>query len=266
MASMASALRLTLRACSKISVGSMLKTWHRIAGLFAAAFLLLLTITGLLLMQADDLNLDGRYVSNDQLLDWYGIRPAPPPLTFAANNRFITQVGSRLYFDSIFLLNIDGQLIGAAPAADEILVATTGDLLLLTADGKVAELLSETAGIPRGLSHIGRTSNGAIVLNAVDGHFIFDPLAVRFRSSDANLPIRWQDPAVAPAEIIESINRGYRGAGLSLERIIIDLHTGRLLGALGVALINVSSILLLVLIVSGIWLWIGRARGNGSSD
>lgn len=244
----------------------MLKTWHRTAGLFAAVFLLILTVTGLLLMQADDLGLDARYVSNDRMLDWYGIRPAPPPLTFAANNHWITQVGSRLYFDSTFLLNLDAQLIGVALAADEILVATTSDLLLLTADGNVAERLDETAGMPHTVTHIGTTPDGSIVLNSLDGQFIFDPTSARFRSADAKLRVRWQDPALAPAEMIEVINRGYRGAGLSLERIIIDLHTGRLLGALGVALVNVASLLLLVLICSGIMLWLGRARANGSND
>ncbi len=266
MASKVATLRLTLRACSKISVGSMLKTWHRTAGLFAAAFLLLLTITGLLLMQADDLNLDGRYISDDRLLDWYGIRPAPPPLTFAVNDHLITQLGSRLYFNSDFLLNIDSQLIGTAPAADEILVVTTDDLLLLTADGNVAEQLNETAGVPPSITHVGISSDGTIVLNSVDGQFTFSPLDVRFTSTDTQTPVRWQSPIAAPAELIASLNRSYRGAGLTLERIIIDLHTGRLLGTFGVTLINLASVLLIVLIISGIWLWLGRARGNGSND
>ena len=265
MASMTSALRLTLRTCSKISARSMLKTWHRMAGLFAAVFLLLLTVTGLLLMQADDLDLNNRYVSNDGVLDWYGIRPAPPPLTFAANKNLITQVGGRLYFESNFLLRTDSQLIGATPAADEILVATTDGLVLVTTGGKVAEKMDETVGIPHAPTHLGTIGDGTIVLKSADGLFIFEPLSARFQSAPANLSVRWQDPTVAPAGTIEAINRNYRGTGLTLERIIIDLHTGRLLGPLGVTLITIASILLLVLIVSGIILWTQRALGNGAN-
>ena len=43
-------LRLTLRAHSKASLRLMLKSWHRTIGLIAAVFLLVLTLTGLVLM------------------------------------------------------------------------------------------------------------------------------------------------------------------------------------------------------------------------
>jgi uncharacterized iron-regulated membrane protein len=65
--------------------------------------------------------------------------------------------------------------------------------------------------------------------------------------------------------MLEAISHAYRGSGLTLERILLDLHTGRLFGPAGVALINIASILLLVLIFSGIVLWISRARANGSN-
>jgi uncharacterized iron-regulated membrane protein len=50
--------------------------------------------------------------------------------------------------------------------------------------------------------------------------------------------------------------------------VILDLHTGRLLGATGVALINLACVLLIVLIFSGVMLWWNRARNgsNGSND
>ena len=257
---MASTVRLTLRTCSRISVGSLLKTWHRIAGLFAAAFLLILTVTGLLLMQTNELDLDSRYVTNDPMLDWYGIRPAPPPLTFGVHSHWITQLGSRLYFDETYLLSVDAQLIGAISAMDEILVATTKELLLLTADGKIAERFNETTGLPQSLTHLGSTPDGTIVLKSLDGQFRYDPDSAHLQATDRQLPIHWKSSGSAPPAMLNAITDAYRGSGLTLERILLDLHTGRLLGPAGVALINIASILLLVLICSGIVLWISRAR------
>jgi PepSY-associated TM region len=262
---MTAVLQLTLRACSKVSVGLMLKTWHRAAGLFAAVFLLLLTVTGLLLMHTDDLDLDRRHVGADRLLDWYGIHPAPPPLSFAVDDHWITQVGDRLYFDTRFVSRVDGLLIGALPAGSEILAATTGSLLLLTVEGSIAEKLGATAGVPSDLSHLGTTADGAIVVRSAHAQFVFDPLAGSIQTDAERRPTRWCDAAPAPAAMQRSINHGYRGSGLSLERIILDLHTGRLFGAAGVLLINLSSILLLILVFSGVVLWWRRARGNGSN-
>ena len=82
--------RLGLATCYKIPICFMLKSWHRSVGIFAAVFLLLLTVTGTLLMQTDDLELDSRYVNNERLLDWYGIHPAPRRLVLAW-----TDIGSR---------------------------------------------------------------------------------------------------------------------------------------------------------------------------
>ena len=263
---MTGALRLTLGACSKYSIAYMLRTWHRTAGMFAAMFLLILTVTGLLLMQTDDLDLGGRYLSDDRLLDWYGIRPAPPPLSFPVSKYWITQLGNRLYFDTRYLSDVDGQLVGAISAADELLIATTQMLLLVTAEGALAEKLGAPGGVPADLIQIGTGAEEAIVLRSPGGLFIFDPLSARIQPYTSARPVRWSSPASLPATIYDGIKRGYRGRGLSIERVILDLHTGRLFGALGVALFNLASILLLLLIFSGIVLWGYRARHNRSND
>ncbi|HJP35230.1 MAG TPA: PepSY domain-containing protein [Gammaproteobacteria bacterium] len=266
MTSRTTAGRITLGACSKYSSAHMLKIWHRAAGMLAASFLLILTVTGLLLMQTDDLDLDSRYVSDARLLDWYGIRPAPPPLSFSANERWITQQGTRLYYDAAFLSNIRGRLIGAIPAGDELLVATTEMLVLLTGDGRVAEKLDATSGVPAGLTHIGTGTDGAIIVRSSVGSFRFDPISGRIEPDDSARPAHWSAAAPLPATLRDNINRGYRGQGLSLERVILDLHTGRLFGKVGVALFTLASVLLLLLIFSGIVLWTYRAGHSGSND
>lgn len=237
----------------------MLKTWHRTTGLAAALFLVFLTVTGLLLMQTDVLDLDSRYVGNDRLLDWYGIRPAPPPMSFTAAGAWITQLGERLYFNGDFLVNDDARLVGAIALDNEILVATEQTLLLLTPTGEIAEKLGAPDGVPAGLTHIGTTSEGTIVLQAAS-RFVFDPTHARLRPDSTDAPVRWRTSTPAPESMRRTIARTYRGSGLSLERIVLDLHTGRLFGALGVAIINLASVLLLLLVVSGVLLWWRRAR------
>jgi hypothetical protein len=53
----------------------------------------------------------------------------------------------------------------------------------------------------------------------------------------------------------------YRGRGLSVERVIADLHSGRVIGIVGPFVMDVVAVLLIVLSLSGLLLWL-RPRGS----
>lgn len=250
-------LRLTLRAHSKASLRLMLKSWHRTIGLIAAVFLLVLTLTGLVLMQTDRIDLDSRFIDNDHLLNWYGIRPAPPPLSFKVREHWLAQLGDRLYFDNQLVTQVDGQLLGAAPLADEMLVATTNNLLIVTAGGELAEKLGPLDTTPQ---QIGIDPAGDIIVRTAGGTRRYDPLVGELSATAAAQGVRWSLETALPDELAEALARAFRGSGLSLERILLDLHTGRLFGAAGVLIVNTASVFLLVLVISGFVLWLRRPR------
>lgn len=252
--------RLGLATCYKIPICFMLKSWHRSVGIFAAVFLLLLTVTGTLLMQTDDLELDSRYVNNERLLDWYGIHPAPPPISFSVDGHWITQLGSRIYFDTRILPQIDGRLIGVIAVGDELLIGTTSSLVLVTTNGIIAEKLGPESNVPTGQTHLGHALSAKVLLRSPSGQFIFDPESGLIKADATTQALAWSGSGSVPQSVLEVINQDYRGAGLSLERIVLDLHTGRLFGSLGVVMINLASIALLILIISGAILWWVRAR------
>jgi len=45
---------------------------------------------------------------------------------------------------------------------------------------------------------------------------------------------------------------------LPMERIMLDLHSGRILGRAGVYIMDAAAIGFLVLAASGVWLWVRR--------
>ncbi len=250
-------LRLTLRAHSKASLRLMLKSWHRTIGLVAAVFLLVLTLTGLVLMQTDRIDLDSRYVDNDHLLNWYGIRPAPPPLSFKVREHWLAQIGERLYFSNQLVTQLDGQLLGAVPLADEILVATTNNLFIVTAAGELAEKLGPLDEAPQ---QIGIDPAGDIIVRTAGGARRYDPWGGELAAVAPAPGVRWSLETALPDELAAALARTFRGSGLSLERVLLDLHTGRLFGATGVLIVNTASVLLLVLVISGFVLWLRRPR------
>ncbi|HED18424.1 MAG TPA: PepSY domain-containing protein, partial [Gammaproteobacteria bacterium] len=48
--------------------------WHRYMGVGAAAFMLVIAVTGVLLNHTEGLQLDSRHVQSNWILDWYGIQ------------------------------------------------------------------------------------------------------------------------------------------------------------------------------------------------
>jgi hypothetical protein len=235
----------------------MLKSWHRTIGLLASVFVLVLTLTGLALMQTDAFDLDSRYIDDDRLLNWYGVRPAPPPLSFRVRDHWLAQLGDRVYFNNRLVTKLDGQLIGAAPLSDELLIATTSDLIVITGDGEVAEKLGPLDDAPR---QIGIDTAGNIIVRTAAGNRRYDPLSGELANTAPALSVRWSLEATLPDALSQTLAREFRGSGLSLERVLLDLHTGRLLGSLGVLIVNTASVLLLVLVISGFVMWVRRPR------
>ena len=68
----------------------------------------------------------------------------------------------------------------------------------------------------------------------------------------------WSGSDKLPGNLERTLIRKYRGKGLSLEKLLLDLHSGRIFGGAGVYLIDLSAIIFIILAVSGWWLWLKR--------
>ena len=146
-------------------------------------------------------------------------------------------------------------IIGVVAVGDELLIGTTSSLVLVTTNGIIAEIRGPHSNVPAGQTHLGNAPGAKLLLKSPGGQFIFDPESGLIKADTTAQALTWSDSGSAPQSIIDVINQDYRGAGLSLERIVLDLHTGRLFGPLGVVTINLASIGLLVLVTSGAILW-----------
>lgn len=197
-----------------------LGAWHRRLGLAAVAVLVMLVVSGLLLSHGHRLGLDRIYVQSAWLLDWYGIQPPGEPHGMALGAHWLSELGGRIYFDTRELPGVRGKLRGVVPLGDGIAAAVGDDIWLLTPAGDVVGLLDKAHGVP-----------------AQAG---------------------WDRPAAVPAALHADMVRQYRGRGLSVERLLVDLHAGRIFGAFGTWLVDLTAIACLGLAVSGLWLWSRR--------
>jgi hypothetical protein len=150
-----------------------------------------------------------------------------------------------------------GRLDGAVLLKDTVVAAVEGELWLLTPDGSVIERLGSAQGVPDGLRALGVDRKGRLVVQSAQGSYAADAALAQWRRVAA--PVAdWSRPTPVPAALREELIRQYRGRGLSVERILADTHSGRLLGKIGVWLVDLTAVACLGLALSGLWLWVRR--------
>lgn len=231
--------------------------WHRYIGLAAAAFVIILSMTGLALNHTEELELDSTHVKSDLLLDWYGVRAPQHMTSYQAGPHIITTVGSLLYWNTTELPGIQGPLIGAIAYADLIIAAVPGKLLLLTPGGDLIEQLDAAAGVPAGMQMIGITPENEVAIKAAHGYYRTNTDFLKWQET-VDLDANWARATEPSEQLTRALQSAYRGTGLSVERVMLDIHSGRILGNWGVYLVDAAAVLFLLLALSGVWLWSRR--------
>lgn len=232
--------------------------WHRYIGIAAALFVIVLTVTGLVLNHTDELQLDASYIQSDFLLDWYSIN-APGTLTgYTSGPVTVTAVDDRIFWGEEPLPHLSGPLAGLLVYRDLVIIAAGGVLSLYSADGELIEKLEHVAGVPTGILAIGIAAQETwLAVKTAGGIYLTDDSMLEWQLAD-NPEVFWSETTPVPPALHEALQAAYRGTGLPLERVLLDLHSGRFFGRAGVYVVDAAAILFLLLAMSGIWLWARR--------
>lgn len=211
-----------------------LRRYHRWAGATLVAFVLFLSVTGIALNHSGDLGLDRQHVRWTWLLDAYGMGDPKP-------------------------------YAGMATLGELLVVGDGQRAHLLLASGELVESMDLSALLAGPISRVGRADGRAILesggaLYRSDAELTdFVPWAAGNASN-----VAWS-PEILPATPgLESIDTAWRGYGLTVERVLLDLHSGRILALPGRLLLDAIGLGLIVLSISGLVLTRRRAR-NGKS-
>jgi len=236
-----------------------LQQWHRRVGMTGAVFFIFLITTGLLLNHTGALGLGKRYVETQWLLDLYHISAPKAPVAFSAGEHFVTRLGDRLYLDTKELPERAERLIGGLKLGDTLLIAVPGKLLVVSPRGELIERIDGADGVPAGMKRIGLTASGQLVIRAAHGDYLADLEKFDWRKS-TTADVGWATPVTLSPELHQQLVQAYRGGGLPLERVILDLHSGRIVGQWGVYVVDGAALLFLALVITGLWMWIKQRR------
>lgn len=237
----------------KIKLRSMYQ-WHRYLGVSVALFVLILSVSGIMLNHTGALALDKHFVKSNILLDWYGVYAPEKIYSYKTSQGWISQWDSHLYMDNKTLGEYSDKLLGATVYQGMLIVALERTILLFTPQGELIEILRGTQGVPAGMWAIGLGSQQQLVVNSAHGTYVADQDIVQWQHSKAD-SVKWSAPSQLPDSIYQIMLENYRGQGLSMERLFLDLHSGRLFGQFGVYLVDLAGLLMMFLACSGLWLW-----------
>jgi hypothetical protein len=232
---------------------------HRYGGIISAVLIIFICITGLLLNHTDDLELGTVPVDAEWLLNAYGI-DTPPISSFGNINISASQIANKLYYRTTPLAGNFSSLTGIVESGDIVIIATTNELALLTHAGELIETLEAYTGIPNNIRQIGLHPELGPVLNTPSGNWHSNTELMNWQALTDTQTIAWSGTVLLPETSQQELKALYRGQGLSLERVILDLHAGRIFGRVGPLLADMVAVLFILLAMTGIWMWFKSRR------
>jgi hypothetical protein len=233
------------------------RIWHRRIGLVIAALVAVLAVTGLLLNHGDRLDLDRINVKAGWLVAWYGLDPVEAPVHFRAGEHWVSWIDGAVYAHGRKVGDASGAPLGAVAFDSLVAVATTKSLVVLTPEGELVERLG-AALLPGTITRVGTAISNRIVIDSPEGRFASDSDLLSWGPIDEE--VAWSEASTPTEAVLEQQLAGYRGQGLPLSRVLLDLHSGRLFGSVGAAVMDAAAIFLLVLVATGVVNWAGFRR------
>ena len=229
--------------------------WHSKVGVGLFWLLILLCVTGIALNHTDRLGLSKTTLHHPTLLKWYGLDGQVVPSATLYNQRYELRSHA-----------VDGQLIGKIYRNDQALTSCTPplldsgqlstqlglllckqELIVVTASGELFDIWTPLDGLPEGLVAIDIADSRVIGLHR-DG---------RRWQLDIDL---FSATAIAPTQALPDPQQNTQAAGISLQTLLLDLHSGRLFGVFGIWAVDIAGVLFSLLAVTGLWSFMRRPR------
>ncbi|MCW8929837.1 MAG: PepSY domain-containing protein [Gammaproteobacteria bacterium] len=235
--------------------------FHRWIGLSSLLLLILVSITGILLNHTEEFSLDEQYINNNWLQKWYGIKMPEQQKIIKLDNDHFAQIGKQIYFNQLRIAEDNAPLRGVYKTNDFNVIILRDSLYLLTFDGDLIEKINSENGLPTPISHAGfsDSKNKQIILEIKKKLYTTKDNFISWSEAKTEIisPLILGKP---DNDVKENYRNAYLGNELSLERVILDLHSGRLFGSLGIYLMDFAAIILIMLGLSGTWIWSRRFR------
>jgi hypothetical protein len=237
---------------------------HRSLGAGAAVFIIFMVLTGLAINHSNGLGLDQKHVSQPTLLGWYGLEGPASIRSYRLGENWLTLAGSQAYFNDTNVATLTNG-VGAVASGPMLIAAGSNELLLLDKNGQLVERIPWHASGSGVIESIGLLEDESVALKSGNKIWVADAELLDWQHADETISVsRWSTPDPTPKSLHRSITQHYRGEGLSLERLLLDFHSGRIFGNIGVLVYDLLALAVGFLAISGVIFWLTGRRRNGN--
>lgn len=245
------------------SVRRFLLKFHHRVGVAIFVFVVFLVATGVLINHSNALGWDKQHLASAFWLKLYGVNVSRVESGFPVANHWVSHASSRLYFDDQPLVECNAPLMGAVamPASAGLgngVVALCDDaVVLFTLAGELIEKMPLQGGRVSGLALKDD------VIHARRGESVAQFNVAEGKWTNVDTPadsLVWGVPATLPEAVASRLPFANTPDDLTWERLLLDLHSGRLFGPVGVLVVDLAGLLMLVLALTGLWSVMTRKR------
>jgi hypothetical protein len=233
-------------------LGLLLYRWHRRIGFIASVFLIWMAVSGWLLNHTGSLDLGRRYLINEFITAHYGIRNEIPTRAFITDDHWLAIEADAAVLDGKKIAVNFLHPQGMVEIHDTLFIADTTNLILLDKNGELIDKVSISGAIDR----IGVGCGGAVIVNAGKQQLATQD-GINFTACDDN--VQWSREATL-TESQRTIATPLLSSGVTAERVLLDLHSGRFFGAFGPYFVDALGFAMIALALSGIWLFLRQHK------
>ncbi len=212
---------------------------------------LVLVATGIPLQFTEQLQLGRAEVGVNWLQSSYGI-VAPESLLVSAQ---VSQIGGVVLIadrviDSDYMRA--GNLVGSTTHESATSVAFENAFFLVPLDSTMP---IEVTTPPERILRFGTVAD-ALVIDTAQGIYASNDLGASWQSSASPLLSQASWHGATRKQADPASRERYRASRLSWERVLTDMHSGRLFGQPGEWVMNIASIVLILLAMTGLVMWV----------
>lgn len=236
-----------------------LHRWHRRIGVLASVFLIWMAVSGWLLNHTGALNLARHTVHSNWVLQRYGIKTILPEHAFVAASHWLVATAESTFLDGRSIdTSTDGGLaqpLGMIASNSMLFVANAKQLKIYSFDGSAIDSI-DTSLLP--ITNISRIGSGCSGVVIADDNKMFASIdGVTWQACIDTVSWAVSAPLTAAQQAtIEPLLQ----SGISFERMLLDLHSGRFLGTWGPYFVDVLGACLVLLGLSGVWMFAHQRR------
>ncbi|MBM7073857.1 PepSY-associated TM helix domain-containing protein [Shewanella sp. 202IG2-18] len=234
-----------------------LKTWHRRLGVCCALFIIIITVSGIAINHSQSLNLAKTPVTQGWLLDHYNITSPKRVYTSDEPGFKLTFLDNLLWLNRKLVLKTDSSITNVFQYKKFFAVVTSKQLYLLNLSGQLQEQQDSSTGLPIPVKDIGIDDNSRLWIRSAHADYVADEDLIDWSISQSRPAIDWQKPKISSHQSDYQLARSFH---LNWQRVIQDLHSGRLFGIAGTFFWDLVGVILLFLSISGLIIFMKQKK------